>query len=241
MEKAYIVKLESGEELGPMDEKALRRLAEEGNIPEDALIRSTMLAIWDKAKNTDCLKKIYRAQMLKRAEQFANDPKAQLRARLEMRGDYDPLATALSQEGITYHECSLFTRLLAGLFDLVILGAIAFGVLFLCWSLMKAGALNSTAALATFLVVSWSIAALYYMYFLAKRGQTIGQHFWGIIVTTADHGRVYPIKGFLFFLLTALFGIISPITWMFLGCRYTLQEAVPKVQVKSITIARKTY
>ena len=59
MERAFIVQLDTGEQLGPLDEEALKRLAEEGRIPEDAEVRSTMLAIWEKAKNVECLKKIF--------------------------------------------------------------------------------------------------------------------------------------------------------------------------------------
>ncbi len=238
MEKAYLVRLENGEQMGPLDEEALKRLAEEGTITENAEIRSTMLAVWEKAKATDCLKKIFRAQMLKRAEAFANTPEAQRRARLEMRGDYDPLATALSQEGITYQPAGFLVRLLAGLLDLVLLAAVSLGVLFLCWSLMRAGIFSSQVALCVFCGITWLLCAIYYMYFLSERGQTIGQRFWGLVVITPDLRKVYPIKALLFFVLTALFGILSPLTWLILGCRYTLQERVPRVQVKHITITR---
>ncbi|MCQ2397467.1 MAG: RDD family protein [Lentisphaeria bacterium] len=239
MEKAYIVSLENGEQLGPLDEEALRRLAEAGTITENAQIRSTMLAIWSKAKDTDCLKKIFREQMLQRAEQFANDPKAQLKARLEMRGDFDPLANALSQEGVTYHDCSFFVRLLAGLTDLLILLVVALGILFFCW--LASHSLGPTKALTLFCVVTWFVAALYYMYFLAKFGQTLGQRFWGLVVITPDRGCVYPIKGFLFFIFTFFFGLISPLTWLIFGCRSTLQEWIPKVLVKHISVARSIY
>ncbi len=239
MEKAYIVQLENGEKLGPLDEEALKRLAQEGTITEDAQIRSTMLAVWEKASNHDCVKAIFRAKMLERAEAFANDPKAKLRARLEMRGDYDPLAAALSQEGITYHNCSLFVRFLAGLLDALVLGAVAFGILFGCWTLMRMGALPPLGALYLFVAVTWIVSALYFMYFLSERGQTVGQRFWGLVVITPEHTKVYPIKAFLFFLLATFFGIISPLTWLLFGCRYTLQERVPKVLVKHITVARR--
>ncbi len=239
MERAYIVKLENGESLGPLDEEALKRLAQEGTITENAEIRSTMLAIWEKAKNIDCLKKIYRAQMLKRAEAYANDPKAQLKARLEMRGDYDPLATALSQEGITYQNAGFLVRFLAGLLDLVILAAAALLLLFLSWSLMRGGLLSPNGALGLFCVATWSLSAVYYMVYLTWRGQTIGQRFWGLVVITPDLRNVYPIKGFLFFLLLAFFGLLSPLTWLCTGCRFTLQELVPKVMVRHITVTRK--
>ena len=36
MERAFIVQLDTGEQLGPLDEEALKKLAEEGRIPEDA-------------------------------------------------------------------------------------------------------------------------------------------------------------------------------------------------------------
>lgn len=241
MERAFIVQLDTGEQLGPLDEEALKRLAEEGRIPEDAEVRSTMLAIWEKAKDVECLKKIYRARMLERAEAYAQDPKAQLRARIEMRGDYDPLANALSQEGITYHETSFFWRFVAGLTDLLVLAVSSFILLFICWGLMKGGILGGHAALLLYCALAWGGSALYYMYFLSERGQTVGQHFWGLVTITPDFRKVYPIKAFLFFLLTACFGILSPVTWLLFGCRYTLQERVPGVMVKRISVARKTY
>lgn len=239
MEKAYIVKLENGEQMGPLDEEALKRLAQAGSIPENAEIRSTMLAIWEKAKNTDCLKKIYRAQMLKRAEAYANDPKAQLMARLEMRGDYDPLATALSQEGITYQDAGFLSRFVAGLMDLAILAAAALLLLFLAWSLMRGGHLSPNGALCLFALLTWTVAATYYMAFLCLRGQTIGQRFWGLVVVTQDLRRVYPIKGLLFFFLLVALGPLSPLTWLLTGCRCTLQELVPALRVRHITVTRK--
>lgn len=240
MEKAYLVKSENGEQIGPFDEEALQRLAQEGSIPENAMIRSTMLNIWAKAKDTDCLKKIFRARMLARAEEFANDPKAQLRARLEMRGDYDPLANALNQEGITYQKAGFISRFLAGIFDLGILAFGAIVLLLVFWILGgKTGVLSPVAALHLYIGVVWCLAAAYYMYYLDVKGQTPGQRFWGLVVITPDHGSVYPIKGFLFFLLTLFFGILSPITWLIFGGQGTLQEYVPRVQVRHVTVTRR--
>ena len=108
-EKAFIVKLETGEELGPIDTDALEKMAQNGAIPADAQIRSTLIPLWQKAREMDCLKKIYRQQLLEMAEAKSQDKWAQMSAQINLRGDYDPLATQIAQEGITYSPAGFVT------------------------------------------------------------------------------------------------------------------------------------
>ena len=238
-EKAFLVKLESGEELGPMDTDALVKMAENGTITADAQIRSTLIPLWQKAREMDCLKKIYRKQLLEMAEAKSQDKWAQMSAQINLRGDYDPLALQISQEGITYSPAGFIIRFLAGIFDLGIAAVICLAALFIGWGLLCVSVLPESIAFTVTILLAWSGIAAYYCYMLNTYGQTLGQRFWGLVVITPDLRPVYPGRAFPFLVLTAVFGLISPVTWLLTGCRGSLQEVITGTKVRKIFIARK--
>lgn len=238
-EKAFIVKLETGEELGPMDTDALVKMAQNGAIPADAQIRSTLIPLWQKAREMDCLKKIYRQQLLEMAEAKSQDKWAQMSAQINLRGDYDPLATQIDQEGITYSPAGFVIRFLAGIFDLAFVILACLASLFICWGLLCASILPESIAFTITILMAWCFTSTYYVYMLNTYGQTMGQRFWGLVLITGDLRPVYPGRAFLFMVLTFLFGLISPITWLFTGCRGSLQEVVTGTKVRKIFIARQ--
>ena len=238
IENQYLFRSGDGPEQGPYDEKSMIALAQNGEIPHDAKIRSTLLPIWTKAREVDFLKDIYRELLLKMAEQYSLSDKAKLEARLQMRGDYDPLATALSQEGITYEATTPIARTLAAVTDLLVESVGSLVIMFLCWLLVCIHILPNFLAMYVFLFLVWSGISIYNIWMLNVYGQTYGMRFWGLVAITADKRPVYCCRAYWYFLLTCLFGVLTPFTWLCTGGRFSLQEYLTGLRIKRIHIAR---
>jgi len=239
--KTYIYRDTTGAEHGPYDEATIQSLARNGTILPDFTVRSSLIPVWEKAADSRVLKKVLAGVLQQRAETIAKASKwGQLMTQITRRGDYDPLAAQLAGEGITYDKASFLYRLLAGVIDFAIIFAGAFVILFLCWTLMKTGAISSPVALQAFATLTVMGAGFYYAFFINRSGQTVGQHFWGIVVINDEHQPVYMCRALIFAVLVWLFGIISPVTWLIFGCKGTLQEKVTGLKVRHITVARRT-
>ncbi|MFA6724541.1 MAG: hypothetical protein WCS95_07710, partial [Lentisphaeria bacterium] len=65
-ERTYLVKTESGEEIGPLDQDALVRLTHSGKITVEARIRSVLVPRWEKAVDLPILKPLLLEQQAKR-------------------------------------------------------------------------------------------------------------------------------------------------------------------------------
>jgi uncharacterized RDD family membrane protein YckC len=240
-EKALIVRLPDGRELPPMDEDALLQHAKNGEIPLDSKVRSTLLTVWTPVREMDLLKPVYAEQLRQAAAQHADNKWVRFKTAIWKRGDYDPTLATISQEGITYSAASFPLRLLAGLSDLLIACVIASASMLLFWGLFRANLLAPSTAAMLGIAVAWFAIATFMIFSLNFYGQTLGQRFWGIVVLTHDYRPVFPHRAMLFLLLTALLGVISPITIIFTGGRCTFQELLAGVRVRRIHIARRAF
>lgn len=238
IENLYLFRIGDGPEQGPYDEKSLVALAQSGEIPHDAQIRSTLLPIWTKAREVDFLKDIYRELLLKMAEQHSRSEKAQLETRRQLRGDYDPMATALSQEGITYEATTPIARTLATITDLLVESVGLLAIMFVCWLLVCFRILPNFLAMYVFLFLAWCGISIYNIWMINEYGQTYGMRFWGLVVITPDHRPVYCGRAYVYFLLVCLFGVLTPFTWLCTGGRYSLQEYLTGLRIRRIHIAR---
>ena len=238
MENQYLFRIGDGPEQGPVDEQSLTAMAQSGQIPHDALIRSTLLPIWTKAREVDFLKELYREQLLRMAEAHSQTDKAKLEARLNLRGDYDPLATALSQEGITYESTTPIARTLAAVTDLLIEAAGALVIMFFCWVLVCVHALPPQLAMYVYVTLVWLAVSGYQVWTLNNYGQTLGMRFWGLVLITQDKRPVYCFRAYCYFLLAYTIGLATVVTWLCTGGKYSLQEYLCALRVKRIHVAR---
>ncbi len=239
--KNYIYKDDTGAEHGPYDEATFQSLGTNGTILPHYQVRSTLIPVWEKAAESRVLKKVLAGVLQQQAEAHATGNKwTQLRARINKRGDYDPMAEQLAREGIVYDKASFLFRFLAGVFDLGIIAVISVALLFLCWLAMKSGLLSSLGALRAYAYTTAVAAGLYYAFFINRSGQTLGQRFWGLVITKGrDHQPVYMCRALFFAILLGLCNILSPLFWLLTGCRATLQELLTNTRVYRITIARR--
>ena len=238
IENQYLYKIGDGPEQGPYDEQSMIALAQSGEIPYDAQVRSTLLPIWSKAKEMNFLKTIYREQLLKKAEEYSQSDKAKLEARLTLRGDYDPLATSLSQEGITYEVTTPIARTIAVASDLLLEIAGGLLIMFFCWLLVCMHILPQSISLYFFLALFWLAVSAYNVWTLNVYGQTLGMRFWGLVAITHDKRPVYCCRAYCYFLLAYTIGILTPITWLLTGGRFALQEYITGLRIRRIHVAR---
>ncbi|MBR6471472.1 MAG: RDD family protein [Victivallales bacterium] len=241
IENQYLYQIGNEPAQGPFDEKSIIALAQSGKIPYDAKIRSTLLPIWTKARDVDFLKDIYRDILLKMAEAHSLSDKAKRNARMNLRGDFDPMATALSQEGITYEATTPIARTLVAMTDLLLEAAGALAIMFVCWILVCFHILPSSIATYVFLAVVWIGLGIYHVWMLNVYGQTLGMRFWGLVAITADKRPVYCFRAYGYFLLVCLFGVFTPFTWLLTGGRFSLQEYLADLRIRRIHIARQNY
>jgi uncharacterized RDD family membrane protein YckC len=241
-EKAYLVKLENGEELGPIDQETLIKQTENGTITAGAQIRSTLIPIWMKPSEVDCLKKLMRGKQQHLAEAAAQNKWAKLKAQVELRGDYDPIAATILQEGLSYHKPAFLVRILAAVIDLAVTALFGILLMFLCLGLQMAGILpHSPASFYLLSLLVWLGAAFYFMITLNRTGQTWGMRFWGLVALTSDFSPIYFGRAVAYFICWALLGILSPVVYLLSGFKLTLQELFCGLRVKRIVVARKQY
>ena len=239
-EKAYIVKLENGEELGPIDQETLIKQTENGTITAGAQIRSTLIPIWMKPAEVDCLKKLMRGQQQHLADAAAQNKWARLKAKVEMRGDYDPIAATILQEGLSYHKPSFFVRILAAVLDLAVICIFGILLMLLCLGLQMAGVLpHSVFSFYVLALLVWFAASFYFMITLNRTGQTWGMRFWGLVALTSDFSPIYFGRAVAYFLCWALLGVLSPLVYLCSGFKVTFQELISNLRVKRIVVARR--
>ena len=238
IENQYLFKIGDGPEQGPFDEQSMIALAQSGDIPHDAQVRSTLLPIWSKAKEVDFLKDIYRELLLQMAEQYSQSDKAKREARLNLRGDYDPLATALSQEGIIYEATTPIARTLAVASDLLLEIGGGLIIMFFCWVLVCMHILPQSISLYFYLTLFWLAVSVYQVWTLNVYGQTLGMRFWGLVAITKDKRPVYCCRAYCYFLLAYTIGVFTPITWLLTGGRFSLQEYLVGLRIRRIHVAR---
>lgn len=241
IENQYLYQIGNEPVQGPFDEKSIIALAQSGQIPHDAQIRSTLLPIWTKAKDVDFLKTIYRDLLLKMAEAHSQSEKVRREAKMNLRGDYDPMGTALSQEGIIYETTTPIARTLAAVTDLLVEAAGALVIMFFCWLLVCIHLLPSSIAMYFFLILVWTGVSIYNIWTLNVYGQTYGMRFWGLVAITPDLRPVYCCRAYAYFLLVCLIGIFTPVTWVLTGGRYSLQEYLVGLRIRRIYVARRPY
>ena len=93
-ERSYLVKTETGEEIGPVDQEALVRLAENGRITPEAQVRSVLVPRWDKAVNIPFLKPL----LIKKHEEQIMAKKMPWWVRIKNR------ATLRDEDSISMHS-----------------------------------------------------------------------------------------------------------------------------------------
>ena len=223
-QKLYIAKLETGEEIGPVEQEALVKLAENGTITATTMVRSKLIPEWNKAGSVDFLKAIIFRQQQENLKQQALNKSAWQRL-VERVTLTAPQAVVNSAGGLVQTrpealpKASPLSRILAGLTDAIILALCLAGIFYGGAQLLAQGVLDDSNAVPLTLC---AMLAFYLLYFTLQIGlgsnQTIGQRIWGVQLIRQDGKPFWMARAYFFALLLLPLGVFSPI-FMLLNLR----------------------
>ncbi len=217
-ERLYIVKNEQGEEFGPLDREALIKYAENGRISPRDKVRSTIVPKWEKAIGLSFLKDILRVQEEAEVMAKANNRWARLRRQIHLEAE-----TELGESGVvklrleTFPSAGWFTRVMAALIDLLVLGAGGVLLILVFYGLLKAGVFTADSVAYFFGIFLWLWVSLYYAVAMACTTQTVGQRFWGIFLIRQDARPFFIGRAYAYTLLMLLFGWLTPLMVLIAG------------------------
>ncbi len=210
-ERSYIVKLENGEEFGPIDQEALVRQAESGRINYQAQVRSVLVPRWEKAVNLPFLKPILQSQLEKAllAEKLSFWGKIVRRATLKVDGTV-ATGSLVKVKAESFERAKMFVRVMAAILDLLVL---FIGTLFLtglCYALLKMQVLTTYNAAYFLLLMNFAWLMGYYILFVTLNVQTLGQKFWGIFLVRLTGEKFYYGRVFFYTIFLLFFGLFTP-------------------------------
>ena len=125
-DRQYILKTVDGEEYGPADQETLMRWAENGRITPYCMVRSTLIARWEKAVDIPFLRDLLMTQMAEEQEKEMSRWD-RLKQRATMRAPEDKDSSGLhGSRPEDFERAPLYLRFFACVFDLVV--AVLIGV-----------------------------------------------------------------------------------------------------------------
>ena len=222
-ERQYIVKGVDGEEYGPVDQDALIRWAQSGRVTAQCKVRSTLLARWEDAGSVSFLRDTIAAQ-IEPEEEYNPTLLGRIKTRASLKAAKVNLNPSLQREQAAgYKSPPTPLRLVSGITDVVVLLIFTFAVYLLMGFLYNNG-LDSTSAFYFGVVLAYTGALMYYTWMVYRRGQTIGQRLWGLLVIHREGADLFLGRCFLFGLGTLLFGVLTPFAIFVLPSERGLQD-----------------
>jgi uncharacterized RDD family membrane protein YckC len=224
-ERSYLVKPETGEEFGPIDQEALIRLAESGRVTPDAQVRSVLVPRWEKAVNIPFLKPLLLEKQARRvlAKKLPWWVRVKNRAMLRAEDDISTY-TLVKTRAENFDRAPMLSRIFAAAIDLLI---VAIGCVFLtgcCYVLLKRQVLSNNNAAYILLLLCWLWVNFYYILMVGLKTQTVGQKFWGIFLVRNNSMKFFAGRIFFYMLFTMLFGFFTPLHIKFSPSRRSWQE-----------------
>jgi uncharacterized RDD family membrane protein YckC len=238
-DRLYILKTVDGQEYGPIDQDTLVRWAESGRITGFCQVRSTLLPRWENACDIPFLREILLAQM-EEEERESRSLWQKLKGRATMRA-----VEAASFGGLhhvrpkDFEPAGIVMRFLAGLFDAGVM--LGFGiVLYLLFALLYSlGLLYANEAFYLGFIVFYIGVMLYFMLGIAVYAQTVGQHFWGVILIHRDGTQFYVGRAFVYTLFLLCCGPLTPLFMYLAPSRRSLQEIVTGTRMVRVKLVGK--
>ena len=211
-ERSYLVKTEAGEDLDPVDQETLIRLAENGRITPEAQIRSVLVPRWEKAVNLPFLKPL----LLEKQAQSVLKKKLPWYIRIKNRAllraeDTIAMHSLVRTKAENFDRAKMLPRIFAAAIDLLI---VFVGCLLLtgcCYVLLKMGVLKADSVAYILLLLCWLWINFYYIFMISVKTQTVGQKFWGIFLVRTNSMKFFAGRAFFYVLFMFLFGFFTPL------------------------------
>ena len=208
----FIIQLEDGQEDGPLSEKQLQQRADAGEISSKTQVRSKLLKNWKDASKIPCLENFFDKQ---EAEIPAEAPSLMNKVREGLSSD--DTGKKIAHGAITYGSqftfkpVSLFSRLMATLFDFIIMAAVLVPIFILMNKFLSEEVLTSKTVLYFSYFATLLGVLIYYSWTIGMRAQTFGQSFWGIMIVRANDGSPVLLgRAYIYTLCMILFGWLTP-------------------------------
>ena len=241
-DRLFIVRTSDGEEIGPVDQQTVVKLAESGRINLESKIRSTLVNKWEPAIELDAIKPILKAQLQTRVEQKNNTTWNKIKARINLKVrkmDDGKTSGLVRMDPASAPNASLGLRVCAAITDWLILAA-WFVVLYLIFAWMFAHKIiGGDSIFYIGFLIYWTTLLLYFILNIAITSQTPGQRFWGIYLVCRDGDNLWIGRIFFYTLFMLLFGIFSPLFIYATPSAKTCQEILTKTRMARILLQNK--
>ena len=214
----YIVRTEGGKEFGPVDQDTLIQWAENGRITSNCQVRNVLMKTWAPADDVPFLEDI-----VKEAVEVELDD-----------DDENTAVYSLTNAGaFKFVYANAAQRLLAWLFDVLLIGILGLICFIIGDALVLAGIMSENVMFFLFLTGILCFTFFYYTILLGFKAQTFGQWFWGIMIIRSSGQPVMLWRAFIFSILTWLFLPLTPISAI---TKRTVQDQLMGVRVVKITL-----
>ena len=241
-DRLFIVRTSNGEEIGPIDQQSVVKLAESGRIDLDSKIRSTLVNKWEPAIELDAIKPILKAKLQSQVEKKNNTAWTRIKARinLKVRNIEDRKTSGLVHaDAASAPAASLGLRIGAALTDWVILGAL-FVILYLIFAWLFAHkVIGGHSIFYIGFLIYWTSLLFYFILSIYLNVQTPGQRCWGIYLVCNDGDSLWMGRIFFYVLFMLLFGILSPLFIFVAPSGKSLQEIFTKTRMVKILYQQK--
>ena len=239
-ERMYLVKTVEGEEKGPADQETLIKWAENGAIKPKDMIRSTMIAKWDKAVNLPFLKQILLTEEEKEVMKQNKGWWSKLVDRVSLRApELEGQSGIVSVRLETYPAASIPMRICASAMDAVILLLVFIVVYFGCYALFRSGSLDQGNAGYVCTTVFFILYMLYHVMQISFRIQTPGQRYWGIFLCRKNGQKFWMGRVFFYFLFNLLLMPFFLVNWVILASfGRTIPEILTGMRMVKVKLAK---
>ena len=237
-ERRYLVKTESGEEIGPLDQDALIHLTQIGTITVEARIRSVLVPSWEKAVDLPFLKPLLLEQQAKRVMDEKVSWWTHIKNRALFRAeDAVVIGSLVKVRAESFERASIISRILAAIIDLliVILGCALFTGA--CYLGLKRGVLNADNCAYLLLCLCWCWFIFYYVYMIGVKTQTVGQRFWGIFLIRTNAMKFYVGRAFFYMIFMIPFGLLTPLHVWLMPSKRSWQELLTGTRMVRLKLA----
>ncbi len=214
----YLIRDSEGEQQGPIGQQTLKEWVKEGKIKSTDKVRNTLLDKWENAEKVNCLKPVFKTIIdvdeNKKQDSFFSKVKQAIG---KSASDKMKKHSTEARGTFIYTPSPMTTRLFAFIMDLMLIFAF---IMVLCgfgaYMVNSGKDINSIFNMCFFLF--YTLTTLYFAWTLGFKAQTLGQHFWGIMIVKKKKGEpvflgrayVYTIGLMLFWWLTPIIIFINP-------------------------------
>lgn len=231
----YLVLTPDGKEYGPAEEDLLVQWAETGRIPPGSQIRNSLMKAW---KPVTDLRSLDEALEKRHHMSEADKLSDKLSVLVHPKDKQKPTQASqgLHQSGrFEYSPGTSGLRFGAWVLDMLVL-VVAGGILWAIACILINGGTNKNDVFRLFTAVYLVTIFFYYTVLLGFTAQTLGQHFWGLMIVRKEGEPVLMGRAFCFTIFYLLFFWSTVIFTFVLPSKRAIQDALSGCRIVRIRV-----